>query len=88
MATKATGDEVKDGGAADHLRRKTDDILEACKWRNIEALGSLASTRGGFLTDDLRRKACKWPSRRLATPLISLLTRHFWGRAHTARACG
>ncbi|KAF4836857.1 GTPase-activating protein gyp10 [Colletotrichum siamense] len=59
MATKATGDEVKDGGAADHLRRKTDDILEACKWRNVEALGSLASTRGGFLTDDLRRKA--WP---------------------------
>ncbi|KAK2730667.1 GTPase-activating protein gyp10 [Colletotrichum kahawae] len=59
METKAIGDEVMDDGAADHLRRKIDDILEACKWRNIEALGSLASTRGGFLTDDLRRKA--WP---------------------------
>ncbi|KAK1992504.1 GTPase-activating protein gyp10 [Colletotrichum falcatum] len=39
--------------------RKTEDILEACKWRNIEALKGLAGTRGGFLTDSLRRKA--WP---------------------------
>ncbi|KAF9881366.1 GTPase-activating protein gyp10 [Colletotrichum karsti] len=40
-------------------RRKRDDVLEACKWRNIEGLKELASTKGGFLTDDLRRKA--WP---------------------------
>lgn len=43
----------------DQEQRKTNDILEACKWRNIEALKGLASTKGGFLTDILRRKACQ-----------------------------
>ncbi|KAK1699673.1 GTPase-activating protein gyp10 [Colletotrichum godetiae] len=43
----------------DQEQRKTVNILEACKWRNIEDLKGLASTRGGFLTDTLRRKA--WP---------------------------
>ncbi|OLN95596.1 GTPase-activating protein gyp10 [Colletotrichum chlorophyti] len=45
--------------AADLCRRKTDDILDACKWRDFEALKELAGTKGGFLTDSLRRKA--WP---------------------------
>ncbi|TDZ65174.1 GTPase-activating protein gyp10 [Colletotrichum trifolii] len=45
--------------AAEYTHRKTDEILHACRWRNIEALRSLATTRGGFLTDDLRQKA--WP---------------------------
>ncbi|KAK6219550.1 GTPase-activating protein gyp10 [Colletotrichum tabaci] len=45
--------------ATDSTQRKTQDILEACKWRNIEALKALAGTTGGFLTDTLRRKA--WP---------------------------
>ncbi|EFQ27586.1 GTPase-activating protein gyp10 [Colletotrichum graminicola] len=47
------------GETVDPSQRKTEDILEACKWRNIEALKGLAGTRGGFLTDALRRKA--WP---------------------------
>ncbi|KAK1594430.1 GTPase-activating protein gyp10 [Colletotrichum navitas] len=47
------------GETVDPSQRKTEDILEACKWRNIEALRGLAGTRGGFLTDALRRKA--WP---------------------------
>lgn len=44
--------------ATDSTQRKTQDILEACKWRNLEAIKALAGTTGGFLTDTLRRKAC------------------------------
>ncbi|KAF6843102.1 GTPase-activating protein gyp10 [Colletotrichum musicola] len=43
----------------DFSRRKTEQILDACKWRDIEALKDLAGTPGGFLTDPLRQKA--WP---------------------------
>lgn len=48
----------KPDGADDFSRRKTERILDACKWRDIEALKSLAGTDGGFLTDALRQKAC------------------------------
>lgn len=34
-------------------------VTEACKWRNLSQLRSLASSRGGFLTDPLRQQA--WP---------------------------
>ncbi|KZL79059.1 gtpase-activating protein gyp10 [Colletotrichum incanum] len=47
------------GETTDPAQGKTEDIIEACKWRNIEALKGFAGTRGGFLTDTLRRKA--WP---------------------------
>lgn len=43
----------------DTTRRKTEEIHEACRWNNVEALGRLAESEGGFLTDELRRKA--WP---------------------------
>ncbi|GJC88266.1 GTPase-activating protein gyp10 [Colletotrichum liriopes] len=48
--------QIKDK-STDPTRGKTEDIIEACRWRNIEALKGLAGTRGGFLTDTLRRKA-------------------------------
>ncbi|KAF9784813.1 hypothetical protein IL306_007086 [Fusarium sp. DS 682] len=38
---------------------KAADIIEACKWRDISRLRSLAETHGGFLSDTLRRQA--WP---------------------------
>lgn len=38
------------------LKRR--DILEACQRREIASLRALAEARGGFLNDDLRRKAC------------------------------
>ncbi|KAF5718108.1 TBC domain-containing protein [Fusarium mundagurra] len=38
---------------------KAADIIEACKWRDIYRLRSLAEARGGFLSDALRRQA--WP---------------------------
>lgn len=37
---------------------KTQDILEACRWRDISRLRSLAEAKGGFLSDALRRHAC------------------------------
>ncbi|KAH7327907.1 rab-GTPase-TBC domain-containing protein [Stachybotrys elegans] len=39
--------------------QKTTDILDACKWKDIARLKGLAASRGGFLTDSLRRSA--WP---------------------------
>ncbi|KAF5587546.1 TBC domain protein [Fusarium subglutinans] len=38
---------------------KAADITEACKWRDISRLRSLAEAHGGFLSDTLRRQA--WP---------------------------
>ena len=40
---------------------KTAAILEACKWKDLESLRKLATSEGGLLTDELRRKACKFP---------------------------
>nr|XP_036575754.1 GTPase-activating protein gyp10 [Colletotrichum truncatum]KAF6782378.1 GTPase-activating protein gyp10 [Colletotrichum truncatum] len=53
MGTNTTDEE------SDYSHRKTIEILDACEWRNIEALKALARTRGGFITDSLRRRA--WP---------------------------
>ncbi|KAI1042610.1 hypothetical protein LB505_004168 [Fusarium chuoi] len=36
---------------------KAADIIEACEWRDIGRLRSLAEARGGFLSDALRRQA-------------------------------
>ncbi|KAM5348476.1 hypothetical protein ACJ41O_008300 [Fusarium nematophilum] len=38
---------------------KGEEILEACKWKDISRLRSLAEASGGFLSDTLRRRA--WP---------------------------
>lgn len=38
---------------------KAEKILEACKWRDIGRLKALAEAHGGFLSDTLRRQACK-----------------------------
>ena len=35
-------------------------ILEACKWKDLDSLRKLATSEGGLLTDELRRKACKF----------------------------
>lgn len=40
---------------------KTAAILEACKCKDLESLRKLATSEGGLLTDELRRKACKFP---------------------------
>lgn len=45
--------------SSDFFREKTLAIKEACKWRNIEELKSLAESKGGFLSDRLRRQACE-----------------------------
>lgn len=38
---------------------KATNILEACRWRNLDALRLLAESPGGFLTDKIRQQA--WP---------------------------
>ncbi|KAG5748450.1 hypothetical protein H9Q70_008883 [Fusarium xylarioides] len=38
---------------------KAADIIEACRWKDIGRLRSLAEAHGGFLSDTLRRQA--WP---------------------------
>lgn len=37
---------------------KEDEILDACRRRDIEELQSLAELPGGFVTDELRQQAC------------------------------
>jgi hypothetical protein len=48
-----------------HVPKLTDDeaekvelIQDACKWKDIGKLKALAASKGGFITDDLRRIAC------------------------------
>lgn len=40
------------------IHQKRRDIIDACKWRDLASLRSLAESRGGFLDDHLRRAAC------------------------------
>ncbi|KAK5653858.1 hypothetical protein OQA88_7782 [Cercophora sp. LCS_1] len=54
------GDAASDKKSANHLdagNEKERAILEACKWRNLDALRALAESSGGFLTDNLRQQA-------------------------------
>jgi hypothetical protein len=37
---------------------KATTILEACKWKDIEGLRTLATSEGGLVSDDVRRQAC------------------------------
>jgi len=37
---------------------KTAKILEACKWKDLDALRALASSEGGLVSDHVRRQAC------------------------------
>jgi hypothetical protein len=41
---------------------KAAEIIEACKWKDISRLRSLAEAPGGFLSDTLRRQACRCSS--------------------------
>lgn len=61
---------------------KATEILEACKWRDIETLRALATSEGGLLSDDLRRQACSFDQtpRDLPEPKLT-----FNGRVLTSR---
>ena len=37
---------------------KATKILDACKWKDVETLRTLATSEGGLVSDDLRRQAC------------------------------
>jgi hypothetical protein len=37
---------------------KATAILEACKWKDVEALRAFATSEGGLISDDVRRQAC------------------------------
>lgn len=34
-------------------------ILEACKWKDLEAIRELATSKDGLISDEVRRQACK-----------------------------
>lgn len=38
---------------------KLQAISEACKWRDLNQLRTLAESKGGFLSDELRQQACR-----------------------------
>jgi TBC1 domain family member 20 len=53
--------EELDGHSEDFVvDRKTDRIVDACNKQDFAALRALAESRGGFLTDTLRQRACKF----------------------------
>lgn len=33
-------------------------VREACKWKDLDQLRTLAESRGGFLFDEVRQQAC------------------------------
>jgi hypothetical protein len=37
---------------------KATTILESCKFKDIDALRTLATSEGGLVSDDVRRQAC------------------------------
>lgn len=45
---------------------KIDDIVEACKWKDVKALRLLAVSNGGLVNDELRREACRFRSHGLS----------------------
>ncbi|RCI14101.1 hypothetical protein L249_8075 [Ophiocordyceps polyrhachis-furcata BCC 54312] len=67
MASDTDADAGKDASSlfpdadpdAIRIEQKTKDILEACRWRDVAALASLAESWRGLLDDELRRIA--WP---------------------------
>jgi hypothetical protein len=44
---------------------KAAEILEACKWKDIELLRTFATSEGGLVSDDVRRQACRCHQERL-----------------------
>jgi hypothetical protein len=38
---------------------KVASILDACKWRDITTLRTLATSDGGLISDEVRRQACQ-----------------------------
>ena len=58
--------------------KKTADILAACRSKDVARLRSLADSRGGFITDTLRRTACE---RVLAVPLACITDFRLQGRS-------
>ena len=38
---------------------KVASILDACKWRDITTLRTLATSEGGLVSDEVRRQACQ-----------------------------
>lgn len=55
------------------IRRKREVILEACRWRNLSSLRSLAESPGGLIDDRLRRAACACRTVSLhALPVLTL----------------
>lgn len=39
---------------------KIEDIVEACRWKDVKALRLLAVSAGGLVNDELRREACRF----------------------------
>ncbi|KND90302.1 TBC1 domain family member 20 [Tolypocladium ophioglossoides CBS 100239] len=59
LARHDVGLDAAEEGRELHACQKRSDILDACRWRDIPGLRSLAESQGGLLVDDLRRTA--WP---------------------------
>jgi len=46
-----------------HLKKrdeKADTIRNACKWKDLDALRTSATSEGGLISDDVRRQACSY----------------------------
>jgi hypothetical protein len=61
---------------------KAAKILEACKWKDLEALRVLASSEGGLVSDHVRRQACSCYYSELSESESTLMLDH---RALTSR---
>lgn len=46
------------GALSQEQQAKVAAIIEACRWKDVEALRLLATSKGGLISDELRREAC------------------------------
>lgn len=51
---------------------KATQILEACRWKDVQSLRDLAVSEAGLLSDEIRRQACQYPLEYLRIVLIVL----------------
>jgi TBC1 domain family member 20 len=62
--TEKPGELPSDPAASSPLLSKESNakvacILDACKWKDIKILRTLATSEGGLVSDEVRRQACQ-----------------------------
>lgn len=58
ISTSTSTRQTIQGQDDDVYRLKLAKISDACVWKDVDALRTLAASKGGFVSDEVRRQAC------------------------------